>query len=160
MPPPKKKTIPLPVPIHEAEAQSPPSGAARATATTFPPAIQTFPATTPATWQQVHDQLEEALVLGNESLDQAKGDALLVLNRTLDTLSAELTALNAEDIQSRTISLQAAEQQLGAGIGKLKTLHAQLDGISDAFANAAKVAQVVDIAVSGISSFLTTFPVL
>ncbi len=152
--------MPPPVQIHEAEAKSPPNEAAHAMAATVPPAIQISPATTPATWQQVHDQLEAALVLGNESLNQAKGDALLVLNRTLDTLSAELTALNAEDVQSRTISLQAAEQQLGAGIGKLKTLHAQLDGISDAFADAAKIAQVVDIAISGMSSFLTTFPVL
>ena len=40
--------------------------------------------------------------------------------RLLDTLTDELTALNQEDMRSRTISLKAASHQFGEGIDALK----------------------------------------
>ncbi len=112
-------------------------------------------------WKQAHDALEAALEEGNRSLDQTKDKHQRdLLNELLDTISAELTALNREGMESQTISLQAASQQLGAGIASLKSLRQQLDQISGTIANAAKVVDAVNGVLSGIQAFLGTFPVL
>ncbi len=109
-------------------------------------------------WQQAHDSLQQALEQGNRSLDQTKGDKeRKLLNQLLDKLSDELTALNQEDIEARTISLQAASIQLGGGIASLRDLKQQIQQISATIAEAAEVVGAIDSALSGISSLLGTF---
>ncbi len=114
-----------------------------------------------AIWQQAHDALQAALELGTHSLDQTKDKQQRdLLNTLLDALSAELTALNQEDMESHTISLQAASQQLDTGLADLKSLRQEIDQVSSAIANAAKVVTAVDEVLSGIQAFLATFPAL
>ncbi len=114
-----------------------------------------------AAWQQAHDALELALEQGNRSLDQTRDkQQRKTFNALLDTISNELTALNQEDMRDRTLSLQAASQQLGAGIESLKALRQQIAQIADDIADAAKVVAAVDGVLSGLQVFLATFPAL
>ncbi len=109
-------------------------------------------------WQQAHDSLQKALEQGNRSLDQTQGKKQRkLLNQLLDKLSDELTALNQEDIEGHTISLQAASLQLGAGIESLRDLKQQIQQISANIAEAAEIVGAIDSALSGISSLLATF---
>lgn len=114
-----------------------------------------------ASWQQAHDTLEAALELGNTILNGLKdGQQRASLNQFIDAISNVLTALNREDMQNRTLSLQAATGQLSAGIASLKVLRQQITQISDTFADAAKVVAVIDGVLSGLQSFLAAFPAL
>lgn len=111
-------------------------------------------------WQQAHDALQAAFEQGNSSLDKTEGTPRKKLNDLLDTLSDEITALNQEDLKKHTVSLQAANQQLGAGTAKLQTLRDDIDDISDSIADAAKVVTAINDALSGITAFLATFPAI
>ncbi len=128
------------------------------------PRANAQPAPAPDThllWQEAHDALEAALEQGNRSLDQTVGEhPRKLLNAMLDTISDELTALNREDMQNHTISLQAAAQQLGGGITRLKQLRAEIAEIASTLAETAKVVGVINTVLSGVTSFLATFSAL
>lgn len=113
-----------------------------------------------AIWQAAHDNFEAAFERGNALLDRLHDkDQRKVLNDTLDTLSNELTALNQEDMENHTISLQAATSQLGTGIDKLKELQHEIAKITGTIAEADKVVEAVGSVIGGLESFLSTFGV-
>lgn len=113
-----------------------------------------------AIWQAAHDNFQAAFERGNALLDQLQdAGQRKVMNDTLDTLSNELTALNQEDMENHTISLQAATGQLGAGIDKLKELQHEIAKITGTIAEADKVAEAVGSVIGGLESFLSTFAV-
>ena len=110
-------------------------------------------------WQSAHDVLEAALEEGSQSINHTQDPTQLkLLDQLLDTLSDELTALNQEDMRSRTISLKAASHQLGEGIDALKDLRKKIAAITSGVDNVAQVVIAIDSVLSGLSSFLATFP--
>ena len=148
-------------PIAPATTQTPAAKpqAAQSASIIVPPAPSTASTATDS-WQQAHDALQTAFDRGNQILDQTQGAQRATLNRLLDTLSGELTALDQEDMESRTLSLQAQSQQLDTGIANLKSLRAEIAQIATTIADAAEVVTAIDGALSGLKSFLATFPAL
>ena len=160
---PAKKKIPSPV----ASGRSP-SLTSKAPAATPLSAPQTSTPTAPSpvpdphtAWQQAHDSLQQAFEQGNRSLDLTEDETQRsLLNKLLDTLSDELTALNQEEIEGRTISLAAASQELGGGIEDLRDLKQQIQQISDKIAQGAEVVSAINSALGGIATLLATFPAI
>jgi hypothetical protein len=142
--------------------QTPPASKAPIAGRAQPHALSTAPHDDPhAVWQTAHDALQTAFEAGNHLLDQLHDpDQRALLNSILGILSDELTALNREEMEDRTISLAAANQQLGAGIARLKVLQGQLAQIAATISEAAKVASAINNVVSGLEFFLGTFPAL
>ena len=154
---PKKKSTPE---IASSRATAPLQPAATVVSALTPRSPAPLPGNDNAAWQRAHDALQAVFDKGNGILDQTRDKQRATLNSLLDTISDELTALDQEDMENHTISLQAASQQLGGGIARLQSLRDEIAQIAHIISDAAKVVSAIDGALSGLTSFLATFPVL
>jgi hypothetical protein len=108
-----------------------------------------------AAWQAAHDSLQALEDESNEAYDEAKTQAQRdILDALSDPIEAALTALNQEDMESRTLAFSAAAADLKAPLAQLSTLKDQLNAVAAGFAKAASVVSAIDAAVSDLSSYI------
>ena len=100
-------------------------------------------ATNPQPWQQAHDAAQalhnqlKAARTTNAADSETVSDAMFAV----DTI---LTALNQEDMASRTGQMQAAGNDLTSAVKELSDLKDQLDDIASRIASLADLAGKVD----------------
>lgn len=111
----------------------------------------------PNSHQLAHDALQNL----KEQLETAYGNAKSqdirdLLDTRLDAIDASLTALDQDDIASRTIAINAAADSTGEALKRLDSLKANIQAISDDIGKATQVLDDVDKALSAVKSCFGT----
>lgn len=105
------------------------------------------------TWQQAHDALQAL----KEQLDAACTDATDSsicdeIDQRADAVDDALTAMNQQDMASRTVQIQAAAADLVKPLKELDQLKAKIEAIGNDMKKAVAALAKVDQIVSGVKT--------
>jgi archaellum component FlaC len=105
------------------------------------------------TWQQAHDALQMLKEQLETALEAATADSVIdALDQRADAVDDALTAMNQQDMASRTVALQAAVADLVKPLKDLDQLKTDLADIGNDTKKAAAALAQVDKIVSSVKS--------